>query len=252
MESPQDRGTSERRGCGCSLRGLLIGTLLLGCLFALGAWGLQVARESSRRDLCGIYLKQIWLSLSMYENAHRRLPPPSLVDTIGTPLLSWRVLAIEYIWYNYKFRSLMDFSQPWDSPRNAGFLKDFDPFVFRCPSAPRDNPAATDYVAVIGPGTAWSDGRVGKPKRLKEMRTEEFKPPILVVEWPGSGIHWAEPRDVGVEEFLERFRSEDKRPYNHRHRILYVDAAGEVGELPDDTPPETVRKLLIVAEDKAR
>ena len=67
-----------------------------------------------------------------------------------------------------------------------------------------------------------------------------------MVEWPKSDIHWAEPRDVTVEEFLDWFRSKPGRwDSSHPGCILYVDAAGEVGEIPNDTDPETVRKLLI-------
>jgi hypothetical protein len=67
-----------------------------------------------------------------------------------------------------------------------------------------------------------------------------------VVEWPQSDIHWAEPRDVTVDEFLEWFRPKGgPSGSNHPGSILYVDAGGEVHELPNDSDPDAVRRLLV-------
>ena len=111
--------------------------------------------------------------------------------------------------------------------------------MFHCPSSGRksENPL-TDYVAVVGPDTLWP-GKV--PGDLKKHPKG-----ILVVEWPNSNIHWAEPRDITVEEFLDWFRKKPSEQNSlHPGGLLYIDAQGNVGELRNDTDPETVRKLLV-------
>jgi hypothetical protein len=96
------------------------------------------------------------------------------------------------------------------------------------------------------------DGQINSPVKIAAKGSDargskNHRWPILVVEWPKSDIHWAEPRDVTVEEFLDWFRSKPSRwDSNHTGCILYVDAAGEVGEIPNDADPETVREMLMV------
>ena len=103
---------------------------------------------------------------------------------------------------------------------------------------------------MVGPDTLWPGKTPGDLKKHPKA--------ILVVEWPKSDIHWAEPRDITVEEFLDWFRTKSRpsrvlglvsaravRPRRfHPGGLLYVDAEGNVGQLPSDTDPETVRKLL--------
>jgi hypothetical protein len=225
----------------------LLSALIAGCLIAIASWWVLAEREANHRASCANNLKQIWLSLSGYDNEHGHLPT-NVIDAKGAPLLSWRVVADEYVWYDIDFRTRMDFNLPWDSPKNAAFLKYFDPLVFRCPSRRAQRSVMTDYVAVVGPGTVWSSSDSGTPRSMTRKRAAGSKSPIVVVEWPESDIHWAEPRDVSIDEFLKCFRAVPPRSGNHRNTILYVDADGIVGELPMDTDPETVRKLLTVAD----
>ena len=167
-------------------------------------------------------------------------------------MLSWRVAAAKYYFYNLDFSKLMDEGQPWNSPKNTKFLADLHAGSFiHCPSSGKkpENPL-TDYVVVVGPDTLWPGKEPGDLKKHPKG--------ILVVEWPRSDIHWAEPRDITVEEFLDLFRNKPPRRsfldwlfarpaegYSlHPNCLLYVDAEGNVGELRMDTDPETVRKLL--------
>lgn len=214
---------------------LLAAVLLIVCgLMALDLF----IRQKTRRDQCATNLKQINLLLQMYKSAHKELPWAYVTNEAGKPVLSWRVRAAEYYWYHLKFSEHMDFSQPWNSPKNSKFLDSLHATVFHCPSSDKkDDSPLTDYVAVVGPGTLWPGKEPGKIKSPSA---------ILVVEWPKSDIHWAEPRDITVEEFLDWFRSKPGRwAGNHWGGILYVDASGKVGEIPNDADPETVRKMLI-------
>jgi hypothetical protein len=214
----------------------LIGVFVVIVLLCSGA--IRAAREDAKNRECGFNLKQIAMAIHNYWQAYKTLPPAYLTDPTGKPTLSWRVAVAEFIYYNHDFYKHPDFSKPWNDLENAKCLDPFLLEAFHCPgsSKERDDPR-TDYVAVVGPGTLWlgrTPGKVGRESVL------------LVVEWPRSDIHWAEPRDITVEEFLDYFRSKPKRwDGNHRDCLLYADVSGNVGAIPNNSDPETVRKLLM-------
>ena len=215
-------------------------------IFVIRQWQQNVLRAR-----CAINLKQIGRLLQRYEDAHKCLPPAYFTDASGKPTLSWRVPVAGYYRYDLDFSPCMAFSQPWNSPTNAAFLDSLHARVLQCPALEKVNRTTTDYVAVVGPGTLWPGKEPGKlPARTKTGSAGKTRSPILVVEWPSSDIQWAEPRDVTVDEFLDRFRSKPGRySSNHPGCILYVDAAGEVGEIPNDADPETVRKMVTCVEE---
>ena len=69
--------------------------------------------------------------------------------------------------------------------------------AFRCFSDARPREAGiTNYVAVVGPDTAWPGTQ---ERTLKEFRE---RPTIVLVETFASDIGWLEPRDLSVEEFV--------------------------------------------------
>ena len=132
---------------------------------------------------------------------HKSLPPAYLTNKDGLAVLSWRVCAAQFSHDNDLRR--IDFSRPWNGPENASLVYFNYPFgyyndLFHCPGSfeEPENPL-TDYVAVVGPDTLWPGKTPGDLKTHPKA--------ILVVEWPKSNIHWAEPRDISVEEFLEWF-----------------------------------------------
>ncbi len=210
------------------------------------------SRKASRKSHCGNKLKSICHSLSEYAYTGKGvyLPPAYLTDTDGEPILSWRVVAADYYDYDIDYRSHVDFDQRWDSPENAKFLNGRG-YCMQCPELRDGDRHVTDYVAVVGPGTMWpgTEGRKW-PQRKADDDVADVHHPILVVEWPESDIHWAEPRDVTVDEFLDWFRKPIRcRHTTHPDCILYVDTAAEVHELPLDSDPEEVRRLLMVDPD---
>jgi hypothetical protein len=227
---------------------LLVVLFLVGACIGV-AYLCERVRELSRQSDCRNRLKQIALCCRMEKGV---FPPAYLTDKDGKPVLSWRVAVARNVCYHVDYSKQMDFDQPWDSPKNATFLNSLRAgFFIHCPSSGRKlDDSTTDYVAVIGPDTLWP----GKtPVDLKNNPKG-----ILAVEWPNSDIHWAEPRDITVEEFLDWFRKKHPRqgfwgwlfakPHEresfHSGCLHYVDAEGNVGELRNDADPETVRKLM--------
>jgi len=194
----------------------------------------KVGRQRNQNIECRHDLEEISDALREYEKEHGCLPPAYVADDNGSPLLSWRVLLEDHA-YDYKGKAKMDFSKPWDSPTNRNGVGDH---LFQCQAIKEAKPGITHYGAVVGPGTLWQDNG---PNGLLESEKR-----ILVVEWPQSDIHWAEPRDITVEELLDWLKSKPGQPdTNHPECLLYVDGSGEVGELCTDSDPETVRRLLV-------
>ena len=213
------------------IRVTVISAVLAACVFVGNL--LHVGRQNARRDECKYNLISIRRCLDSYHEKHGVLPPAYVADENGHPLLSWRVLAAEYVYLGYDFKTKMDFTKPWNSPTNSRFLNSISTEWLQCPSSWVTKPNVTHYVAVVGPGTLWE-----QPCRLSGSDKR-----ILVIEWPNSDIHWSEPRDITVDELLDWLKS--KPDTNHPGCLQYVDGSGEVGELRTDSDPETVRTLLI-------
>jgi hypothetical protein len=208
---------------------------------------IQNLREANSRSECANNLKQIALAVHNYDQTNRSLPPAYITGKAGKPLMSWRVAVARFLYYECPEN--VDFGKSWNDPKNQ--VPTYCGRLFHCPdSLKRAGGPLTDYVAVVGRDTLWPGKTPGDLKQHPRA--------ILAVEWPNSDIHWAEPRDISVAEFLAWFRAKPPRrglwdwlsgrpaPGDgfHQGGLLYVDADGNVGQLPRDTDPETVRKLL--------
>ena len=148
-----------------SFLGSLLRLLVLGGLVAawvLGGRAVWTARQNALRIVCQDRLGQIWEALEAYHRKHGALPPPAVTDSQGRPVLSWRVLAAEERYHDQDFRTGLDSSQPWNSPRNAQFLGELDADWLRCPGASAARPGVTQYLAVVGPDTLWAGDIAGQ------------------------------------------------------------------------------------------
>lgn len=169
------------------IAGLSIPVILILVALLLPAVG--AAREAARRNQCINNSRQIALGILSYEASHGELPPAYTVDADGKPLHSWRVLILPFI-EEQALYSQIDLTKPWDDPVNA-VLQSQMPAVYRCPSDP-DVGTETNYMVVVGPNTAFP-GSTGR--KLREI-SDGTSNTLLVVESGGSGVHWAEPRDI--------------------------------------------------------
>jgi hypothetical protein len=170
---------------------ILITLILIGLLDP----GVSVVREAARRGCCANNLKQIVLALLNYHDAYGRFPPAYVADANGKPMHSWRVLILPYL-ERKPLYDAYDFDEPWDGPNNsklaASVLKEYG-----CLSAPHYGPT-TNYVAVIGPGTAWPGDKTTSIADFRDGTSNT----ILVVETSQSDIHWMEPRDLSLDDVL--------------------------------------------------
>ncbi len=89
-------------------------------IFGVACFGavclVRQAREEARRNHCRNNLRQIALCLHSYEAANGSLPPAYLIDKAGKPVLSWRVAAAPYCFYNREFSKCTAIPGDQESP----------------------------------------------------------------------------------------------------------------------------------------
>jgi hypothetical protein len=165
---------------------------------------------------------------------------------------SWRVLVLPFLdqgtlYDRYNFR------EPWNGPHNRELEKYRAPFDV-CPAddSAKRPPAATSYLAVVGPGTVWE----GQDNAAVLRPSGERR--ILLAEVAGSDVSWMEPKDLTVEEALRGINSPGGGGISSSHpggaNVILVDGRGEIRPefLPSDTTGETLRALLVGKEGSRR
>ena len=134
-----------------------------------------------------------------------------------------------------------DFSEPWDGPNNSKLAEKM-PAIFRCPSD-EENKNETNYVAVVGPETAWPGSSTTKSRDISDGTSNT----IMIFEVADSGINWLEPRDLTLGQAMRGFNPTDIRPAissKHQGGVNCLFADGSVHFLTDGIKPELLRALL--------
>ena len=208
-----------------------------GILAALLLQAVQAAREAARRVQCQNNLKQIALAMLNYEMANKSFPPAYIPDESGKPMTSWRTLILPYIEEQPLYEQY-DFNKPWDDPVNQRVVN--TPLAaFHCPSEAGPTSTDTSYVMVVGPGTL-SDGP--SAARIDEIR-DGTSNTIMLVEIENSGIKWAEPKDITVDELIARCTGPGaKTAHPHVFNVAFCD--GSVRAISTDIDPQVLRALL--------
>ncbi len=217
---------------------IFIGSICAGLLTP----AIAHAPEAARRAACIDNLKLIGSALHNYHDANKHFPPIYICDKDGKPLLSWRVEILPILDYGNIYDSLKK-DEPWNSPNNGKLINKFCIPEYLCPSDfTISSIYFTSYVAVIGPGTAWrEDGKV----KLSDL-PDGGKHTVIAVEAVDSGVHWAEPRDLTVEEAIEGLKTGKGLRISTAHpsviNVLFAD--GNVRQLPAKMPISLWKKLL--------
>lgn len=216
---------------------LFIGLLCTGLLLPLYSH----AGPAVYRAVCVNNLKQIGLALHNYHDSNKHFPLINTCDKDGKPLFSWRVEILPMMEYGQLYHSL-EKDQPWNSLTNAKKLSQVLP-EYQCPTNHNGKyDFITNYIAVISPGTAW---RENGPVKLSDL-PDGGSFAVMAMEVVDSGVHWAEPRDLTVEEALERMKTGQGLRISTRHSsvINVLFANGTVHSLPAKMPISLWRKIL--------
>jgi prepilin-type processing-associated H-X9-DG protein len=213
------------------------------------------AGAASRRVCCKVNLKYIGLALQAYHDHYGTFPPAYIADSAGRPMHSWRVLLLPYLecWEEYKeYR----FDEPWDSAHNRIIVRSIAAEgIYRCPSdifngLERRDPGLvsseeTNYMMIVGPGTV-SEG--GIPGQLKHV-DDDPSTTLIVAEVYGTGVSWAEPRDLDVRQMSFRINGSHANGIRGRHdegaNVLFCD--GKVQLLSVELEPRLVKAMTTIA-----
>jgi prepilin-type processing-associated H-X9-DG protein len=192
-------------------------------------------------------LKNINLALLNYHSGNGSFPPPFVADERGTPLSSWRVLLLPFLNAQDVYRQYR-LDEPWNSEHNRSLLRRHPELdeLFACPYREDDERqhGTTNYVAVLGPKTAWQPGRTVSLQDISGDGSET----ILVGEIADSGIHWAEPRDLHVLQMAPTINPKEGQGISSHHQdgAPAGFADGHIRFLFNDTGAGELRRLLTI------
>jgi hypothetical protein len=151
---------------------------------------LQAAR---RRKQIRKNLQTIVTGLHTYADVNNGLlPPPASVDKKGARLLSWRVLILPYIGEE-KLHEQFHLDEPWDSKHNKELLAKM-PAVFSTPRAKNTNNGMTHYLAIVGPGAAFEEGKQMKIPDFLDGTSNTIG--LIEAEKP---VPWTKPEDFAYD-----------------------------------------------------
>jgi hypothetical protein len=205
---------------------------------------IQYARVEAKEGCSGCAVLQIGMALRDYLNVHKKFPPLYVANKDGKPLRSWRAEILPYMEYDALYKQL-DLNEPWDSSINKNVLDQFPnetQFTRRTCALEIAKTPETCYMAVVGPGTAW---RSDRPVSFSEL-PDGGSHTVMFVEVANSGVHWAAPRDLTVEEALEGLKTGKglriSTDLTTRTSISLAD--GSARSLPTKMPLSLWKKLL--------
>jgi hypothetical protein len=215
-------------------------TILLALLAfaALGLFLLPACRNVEDARAGGTVserLKQLVRAMHSYQDEHHALPPHTLFDKEGKPLLSWRVLLLPYLEQKDLFERFK-LDEPWDSQHNRRLL-DQMPAVYLHPWQPAsETPGMTRFQVFVGRGAAF-EGQRGL--RLPKDFPDGSSNTILIAE-AARAVPWTRPEDLPYDP---------DRPVPRLGDLLWASyfvafADGSARRLSGETSEATLRALI--------
>jgi prepilin-type processing-associated H-X9-DG protein len=241
-----NRAKNLKSGISYAFQLFIFGIICPGILMlpAIGA-----SHEARRRAQCIENLKLIGIALHNFHKANGHFPEATIADKNGKPMLSWRVEILPFtdpgfIYNSYtRLYDSLKKDEPWNSPHNAKVLDQVSIAEYNCPTDTHENvDVMTNYIAIIGPGTAWREDGLVKLSDLPDGGSHT----VMAIEVANSGVHWAEPRDLTVDEALERMKTGKGLGISSGHpnvvNILFAD--GTVRDMSQNMPISAWKKLF--------
>jgi len=229
---------SSKKPAGRSCGGTLLGIayivvplfILLGLLLPITRRG---APEASRRMYCASNLRQIGIALLNYEAEYHSLPPAYTVDATGARLHSWRSLILPYL-EQQKIYDEIDFSKPWNHPDNKSIADLTTPGTYRCPSNTIDK-RFTTYLGIVDSETCF---QATTGRKIADVTDGAANTLVIVEANPTDAVHWMEPTDLNLAEFLEAIRNKKSAHFGGHHTISLDNS---VRYFPTDSETEFLK-----------
>lgn len=174
--------------------GILIATVMGACVLFVRSS--RQAHDDALRTRCSGRIAALTYSLHQYYEKYKSFPPSATTDSRGRPLLSWRVLILEFV--EPELFARFNLKESWDSPHNRQLIADIPP----CYVCPADHLNAsrgyTNYLMVPGIKQPFLPiPRSDSPaNRVLRDRFESF----LIVESANGAVPWTQPKDISLKE----------------------------------------------------
>lgn len=185
---------SKPTGLQFGLRWMFGILIAAGLVFGTTSLLVRRARAMAKQLNCANNMKNVILACHNHESAHRRWPAAVHRDATGQALHGWRIALQPYM-ESARMYPRLHMDQSWDSPANKPW-REMHIRNFQCPC--HGGGSHTNYVAVVGPGTVWDEQRRFS---LGQVSAEWLASTIVLIELPGTGIHWFSPQDIPISEF---------------------------------------------------
>lgn len=189
--------------------------------------------------------KQIALAMLLYQNEHGSFPPAYLLDEEGSPHVSWRVFVLPYLEQQKLYEDYRR-EHRWDAPENRRVTAT-PPMTYLSPLEPtrhsKEKRTLTNYIVVTGNATMFPGSEGVAPQEISDGTGNT----IMVLEILNSDIPWKEPRDLTVDEILERVRQgrNFQGPNRLGDTVIIGLADGSVHRVPiEKSDAETFSKFL--------
>ena len=156
---------------------------VLAVPFLMGFLGSSVERVVNPPNSTQNRLRQTALAALNYESAYRKMPPTTIMDENGKPLMSGRVAMLPFIEQMAIYENLRQ-DEPWDSVHNREFTQVEVPVY--------GNATGDGMIRYpVFPGSVWDDNG---GKSLGQI-TDGTSNTILAIQAPPSQtVGWADPQ----------------------------------------------------------
>ncbi len=164
----------------------------VGTLVGLLLPAIQAAREAASRTQSMNNMKQLGLAMHLYHDVHGHFPV-GIRDSVGRPLLSWRVEILPFLEQQALFESF-HLDEPWNSEHNSKLIDKMPPLL--APPGVELERGYTSYQGVAGASQLFS----GKIVSLKEITDGTSNSAMVVETNRDAAIIWTQPADWRVQQ----------------------------------------------------
>lgn len=182
-------------------------------LVVAGIAYLMIASEYAKPVVVTNNMKQIAIALQEYHQDYGAYPPAYITDDDGTPLLSWRVLLLPYLFQDQIYQEF-DLDQPWDTETNLAAAQWMPPTYesIYLPLETRSN--HTPFVALAGPNTVLNTSQTVSVEAI----TQNDGAAVVVIADHSNPVFWTEPSEMTPETFAT-WTALDDQPAGGTHVI---------------------------------